>query len=128
MRNGTQFNLVPFDSQYHLWRPGLVEMDDEIREDALRFVEALTAGGMTNIYDTLITALRDPEVNTLYFLSDGAPTMGEVVDPDAILAKVRELNEVRKVKIHTIGFHLDPVAKVLMRRLAQENHGSFVER
>ena len=128
LRNGTQFNLVPFDSQYHLWRPGLVEMDDEIREDALRFVEALTAGGMTNIYDTLITALRDPEVNTLYFLSDGAPTMGEVVDPDAILAKVRELNEVRKVKIHTIGFHLDPVAKVLMRRLAQENHGSFVER
>lgn len=128
LRNGTQFNLVPFDSQYHLWRPALVEMDDEIREDALAFVEALTPGGMTNIYDTLMTTLKDPEVNTLYFLSDGAPTMGEIVDPDAILEKVRELNEIRKIKIHTIGFHLDPVATVLMRRLAEENYGTFVER
>ena len=128
LKNGTQFNLIPFDSMYTPWRPILVEMSDELREEALGFVSNLKPGGNTNIYDTLMSALEDPDVNTIYFLSDGAPTTGRITDPDAILAAVAEANQVRKVKIHTIGFHLDPVAESLMRRLAEQNYGSFVKK
>lgn len=128
LRNGTQFNLIQFDSQFHRWQPALVEMSDEVREEAIAHIDSLKPGGMTNVYDTLEAALSDPKVNTVYFLSDGAPTNGRVTDPDEILGRIAELNEVRKVKIHTIGFHLDPVARELMRKLAEQNYGSFVPR
>jgi HEAT repeat protein len=126
--DGTQFNIIAFESTFTPWRPGLVEMEDEIRSDAMDYVRSLGPRGMTNVYDTLVSALDDPEVNTIYFLSDGAPTMGKIVEPGGILAAIRARNQQRKVKIHTIGFHLDPAASQLMRLLAEENHGTFVER
>jgi len=128
LRDGTEFNIIAFDSLTAPWQRNLVEMDSEIREQALGYVERLSPGGTTNIFDTLVEALADARVNTIYFLSDGAPTAGSVQDSEEILRRIRELNEIRKVKIHTIGFHLDPNAAELMRRLAEENHGSFVAR
>lgn len=125
---GTQFNIIPFESSYTPWRPALVQMDDEVRLQAIEFVTQLNPRGMTNVYDTLVSALEDIEVNTIYFLSDGAPTMGKITEPQGILDRIRELNSERKVKIHTIGFHLDPGAAALMRKLAEENHGDFVEK
>jgi len=128
LRDGVQFNLIPFDSRVQRYRDCLTEMSEEVRADALDFVASLKPGGMTNVYDSLMTALEDPKVNTVYFLSDGAPTNGKVVDPAEILRHVREANEIRKVKIHTIGFHLAPEAEDLMRKLAEENYGTFVKR
>lgn len=126
--SGTQFNIIPFESSFTPWRPALVQMDDDVRLQAIEFVKQLNPRGMTNVFDTLASALEDPEVNTIYFLSDGAPTMGKITEPQGILDQIRELNAERKVKIHTIGFHLDPGAASLMRRLAEENHGDFVEK
>ncbi|MDE0959337.1 MAG: HEAT repeat domain-containing protein [Planctomycetota bacterium] len=126
--NGTQFNIIAFESTFTPWRPALVEMEEGIRSDAMDYVRSLGPRGMTNVYDTLVSAFDDPDVNTIYFLSDGSPTMGKIVEPGGILAAIRSLNQQRKVKIHTIGFHLDPAASQLMRLLAEENHGTFVER
>ena len=125
---GTQFNIIPFESSFTPWRPALVQMDEDVRLQSIEFVKQLNPRGMTNVFDTLASALEDPEVNTIYFLSDGAPTMGKITEPQGILDRIRELNAERKVKIHTIGFHLDPGAASLMRRLAEENHGDFVEK
>ncbi len=125
---GTQFNLISFDSIFQPWQASLIEMSDESREEAQAYIQGLKPGGMTNIYDTLMKALEDPSVNTIFFLSDGAPTSGKITDSAAILAAVREANEIRKVKINTIGFHLEPAAEELMRKLAEENYGTFVPR
>jgi len=126
--DGTQFNIIPFESSFTPWRPALVQMDDQVRSMSIEFVQQLKPRGMTNVFDTLVSALEDPEVNTIYFLSDGSPTMGKITEPQGILSEIKALNADRKVKIHTIGFHLDPGAAQLMRRLAEENHGDFVER
>ncbi|MFQ5654201.1 MAG: HEAT repeat domain-containing protein [Planctomycetota bacterium] len=128
LRRGTDFNLITFSGAFTLWKPHLVEMTEGIREEAVAFTRSLSPGGMTNVYDTLKAALKDPQVNTIYFLSDGSPTMGTFTDTETILEKVAEANQLRKVKIHTIGFHLDPQAEELMRRLAEENFGSFVKK
>jgi hypothetical protein len=128
LKNGTQFNLILFDTQVKRWNPELTVMSDEIREEAIAFVKDIDPGGMTNVFDAVMTAIADPKVNTIYFLSDGAPTSGKVTAPEQILELVRAENEIRKVKIHTIGFHLAPDAEDLMRRLAEENLGSFVKR
>jgi hypothetical protein len=128
LKVGVQFNLIPFDSKVDRYRDALTEMTEEVREDVLEYVAGLKPGGQTNIYDSLMTAFEDEKVNTVYFMSDGAPTNGKYVVPAEILQHVREANEIRKVKIHTIGIHLSPEAEDLMRKIAEENYGTFIKK
>jgi Mg-chelatase subunit ChlD len=92
--------------------------------------------GKTNTYGALMAGLDiaapgetdkdyEVEVDTIFFLSDGRPTHGELVDVDDILTKVNEANELRKVVIHTIA--LGEFQKSFMERLAKENGGVFVD-
>ncbi len=128
LKKGTEFNVIQFSGSFTPWRGELTPMSDESREESIEFVQMMTPGGMTNVYETLIYALEDPKVNTIYFLSDGAPTMGTYTDTQTILEKVAEKNQARKVKIHTIGFHLKPEEEELMRQLAEQNYGHFVQK
>jgi len=93
--------------------------------------------GKTNTHGALMTALgvkpgartgdRDyaTTVDTIFFLSDGRPTVGDYVDPDDILREVAAVNELRKVVIHTIA--IGEFQKDFMRRMAEENGGVFVD-
>ncbi|MBN1420406.1 MAG: HEAT repeat domain-containing protein [Planctomycetes bacterium] len=128
MRNGVRFNLIPFNSVYRTWREALVPKDPRILEDAIGFVDGLQPMGMTNVYDTIVRAMSDREVDTIYFLSDGAPTAGTILDPKEIQRRIRELNRLKRIRIHTIGFHLKPNEEELMRGLAEDNDGIFVSR
>lgn len=65
------------------------------------------------------------DVDTVFFLSDGEPSVGEYVDPDDILREVVEANELRKVVIHS--FALGQFRKTFMERLAQLSGGTFVD-
>ncbi|MHC4892396.1 MAG: HEAT repeat domain-containing protein [Planctomycetota bacterium] len=64
-------------------------------------------------------------VDTIFFLSDGVPSVGEFIDPDDILREVRKVNALRKVVIHTLA--LGQFRKTFMERLAAENGGSFAD-
>ena len=91
--------------------------------------------GRTNTWGALSWALamdleakRDPyllEVDTIFFLSDGRPTHGKIVDIEDILKGVREANDLRKVVLHTIA--IGEFQKTFMMRLAQNNGGVFVD-
>jgi len=128
MRDGVRFNLIPFNSMFRTWREALVPKDPNVLQDAIGFIDGLQPMGMTNVYDTLVRAMSDREVDTLYLLSDGAPTAGSVLDPKEIRRRIRELNRLKRIRIHTIGFNLKPHEEELMRGLADENDGVFVSR
>ncbi len=93
--------------------------------------------GKTNTYGVLMRALDveggrgsqdeayEVAVDTIFFLSDGRPTVGELVDPDDILREVQIANELRKVVIHTIA--LGEFQKEFMKTLARQNNGQFVD-
>jgi hypothetical protein len=93
--------------------------------------------GKTNTYGALMAALNvtggpktgdksyTVDVDTIFFLSDGRPTVGEFVDPDDILREIRAANELRKVKIHTIA--IGEFQKDFMRKIAEQNGGTFVD-
>ena len=92
--------------------------------------------GKTNTYGVLKEALGaagrgtkdkyyEVEVDTIFFLSDGRPTAGELVDPDDILREVRKANQLRKVVIHTIA--IGEFQKNFMKTLARESGGVFVD-
>ncbi|MGE3165132.1 MAG: HEAT repeat domain-containing protein [Planctomycetota bacterium] len=128
IKNGTQFNIIKFSGLFTPWQQQLVAMNEAVRSESMDFVKALSPGGETNVFDSLMFALDLKDVNTIYFLSDGAPTAGTVTDSKQILEKVAEANRVKKVKLYTIGFHLTPEAEELMQNLAEQNYGRFVKR
>ncbi|MBK9385172.1 MAG: HEAT repeat domain-containing protein [Planctomycetes bacterium] len=136
---GGWFNLVFYSDEVRTWKRKMTEMSDEVRAEVRGYVEAeIKPEGSTNIHGGLAAAFDlagigardryyDSEVDTIYFLSDGHPTSGEMLDREQILEYVRRRNALSKIVIHTIGMGEDHDA-ILMRRLAEENGGKYVSR
>jgi len=96
----------------------------EQRDDAIRWVRELTAGGGTDINRALLETLAgvDPERPTiLIFLTDGQPTEGEV-EMDRILANFAAETQ-PNVRLFAFGVG-DDVNTVLLDTLAQEQRGT----
>lgn len=135
---GATFNVVFYASDVWTWQDNLVEMTSDTRSDALRMIEELNGVGGTNIYGALGTALelagadsddewKEPEIDTIFFLSDGRASVGLTTDSDEILSHVRDLNASTGIVIHTIGLSGAQDA-YLLRSLAEQNGGKYVAR
>ncbi len=95
--------------------------------------------GKTNFYDALMAALDSKAavtgydtnlgstVDTIFFLSDGDPTAGPMTENERILAEVRRVNSLRKIVINTINIGKNERGKILMKQIAAENGGTFLD-
>ena len=140
--DGALINLVVFSDEVRIWRlegsrPALVKLDDEARDDLLgTFLDSLRPVGSTNLHGALNAALDfggrglfdkyyAAGFDTLYVISDGAPTAGAIVDKDEIRRVVREANQLRKVAINCITFG-DKNDTDFLRGMAEENGGRHI--
>jgi HEAT repeat protein len=133
----TRFNVVTYSDDAAAWQDALTTASRGHVRRAVDFVRALRPDNGTNTHAALARAFQDPEVDTVFFLSDGHPSVGVVTDPDLILLAVREWNRLRRVKVHAIALlrgeppaafagREDPErAERFMRSLAAENDGIF---
>ena len=97
--------------------------------------------GKTNTYSALMRAFdldpakgmvltgrgdkKPPKLDTIYFLTDGRPSIGKYVDTDDILREVKKINDVRGVVIHAIS--IGEFEATFMKQLAAQNGGVFVD-
>ena len=140
--DGALVNLIVFSDEVRIWRqegnrPALVKLDDVARDDLLgNFLDTLRPDGPTNLYDALDKALDfggrglhdkyyAAGFDTLYVITDGAPTAGAVVDKDEIRRRVRETNQLRRIAIHCITFG-DKNDTDFLGPLATENGGRHI--
>ena len=140
--DGALVNLIVFSDGVRVWRqdgarPALVKLDDAARDDLLgSFLDSLRPNGPTNLYDALDTALDfggrglhdkyyAAGFDTLYVITDGAPTAGAVTDKDEIRRRVRETNRLRRIAIHCITFG-DKNDTDFLAPLAAENGGRHI--
>lgn len=135
----TRFNVLTYSDEVRTWRPRLADAKPANVRTALAYIARQKPDNGTNSYAALAAAFRDPDVDTIFFLTDGHPTTGELIDPDLILAAVRSWNRYRHVRLHTIALMRgapppafagkeDPrTASAFMQRLAEENDGRFRE-
>ena len=65
------------------------------------------------------------KLDTVYFLSDGRPSVGRLVDTREILDEVRSHNAVFRIVFHAIA--IGEFQKAFLRDLAQQNGGVFVD-
>ena len=138
LQPGARFNLICYASDVWAWKDDLVEMKDDTRAQVLEYVGALRAVGATNIFGALQAALDmagasggdewpAPEIDTIFLLTDGHPSVGVTMDTDEILAQVRDRNRSSGIVIHTIGLGGAQDA-YLLGKLAEENGGTYVAR
>ncbi|MGE0144859.1 MAG: HEAT repeat domain-containing protein [Planctomycetota bacterium] len=141
--DGSYFNIVVFSDEVRVWRPTregypeLVRLDDNTRDELLgSFLDNLAPRGPTNLHDALELAigfagrgLTDKHYalgfDTVYVLSDGAPSYGKVTDKDEIRRRVRESNRLKRLTIHSVTFG-DRNDTDFLRLLAEENGGRHV--
>jgi len=119
-----RFAIVDFDSSVSTYAPELRPASQ--RAEARRYVQALSAGGSTDLDGALQRAFDLADVSSgrpqiILFLTDGLPTVGET-DPARILARVRERSH-ENVRLFTFGVGYD-VNSALLDALAGENHGA----
>ncbi|MBL8752970.1 MAG: HEAT repeat domain-containing protein [Planctomycetes bacterium] len=69
-------------------------------------------------------AIKRP-LDTVYFLSDGRPSVGKLIDTAEILKEVTKHNEVYRMVIHTIA--IGDFQKEFLQQLASQNGGVFVD-
>ena len=118
------FNMIVFSDGVEAWQAAISEKNEETLDDAKAFVQRIHAGGSTNLHGSLALAFEDPDVDTIFVLSDGEPTSGRVVDPGAIRSEVADWNEHRGVVIHCIavGGSLS-----ILEWLAADTGGTYVK-
>jgi len=141
------FNIISFATNIVVWKPKMVKGDMTTKNEAYAFIRDMEAAGGTWTYGVLQEAFRiggmgvldrnyDPTVDTIYFISDGAPTDNDMdkprlVDTQVILDAVHEWNRLGKVVIHTVA--IDPHAGGgtfidFMKKLAHQNDGQYTQR
>ncbi|MDA1265287.1 MAG: HEAT repeat domain-containing protein [Planctomycetota bacterium] len=120
--DGNLFNVIFFEETVKALSRKTLVMNKSNRAKALRFVHEQYAIGSTALYPALQLAFADPLVDTVYLLSDGAPTVGELTDIEEIRAEVARWNAARHVKIHGISMGQD---STLLRWLCEDTGGTY---
>ena len=118
-----RFNIVAFDNVMEKWVDVLNRATGKNKKSAIAWANELKPRGGTNVYGALMDAMDLDDVDTIFFLSDGAPSAGKVTDTDEILRLIRSRNRFERIRIHTIGVQLRGQMKEFMEKLAAENYG-----
>ncbi|HZN38244.1 MAG TPA: VWA domain-containing protein [Planctomycetota bacterium] len=131
------YSLFTFADRAHAWTSVPVKPTPHTMRSLTELLSRLQPKGATNLFDGLATALQLREqrygervttrIDELFVLSDGEPTAGQLKDGDLLLQVVREANRYAKVRINTVFTGVGEGAD-LLRRLAEENGGVFVQR
>lgn len=124
LSDGVHFNMVFFATDVFAWEDRLVTLGKDTREEALEYTERQRAAGSTAVYDALALAFEDESIDTIFLLTDGAPSAGSIVDPQDIRETIARMNAVRHIRIHCISIGQ---RSGLLRNLAADSGGEYRE-
>jgi hypothetical protein len=119
-----EFTIVAFSDAAVPWRRTPVPADEANKQAAVRFVAGLVPGGLTASFDALEAAFSF-DVEAVYFLSDGEPTRGRIVDPGEIARFVTAANRGRRLSVYTIGIMPEQPLAAFLEVLAADNFGVY---
>ena len=118
----TMVNIIFFNVGPIPWKSSLQPLRGRGRQEAIAFVNNLDCKLKTNIYDSLVLALKDRKADTLFLLSDGKPIGGTFTKPADILREIGAKNRVRGAKINCISFGQETP---FLKQLAKQNGGVY---
>lgn len=121
------FNIFAYNSDVLPFMSELVQAEDVNKRAARNFGYRLTPEKKTASYDALYSGLRaDPNLEAMYFLSDGEPTAGRIVDMPSIVNSITAENALQRTSIFTLGIDARGAHEEFLQELARRNYGKFV--
>ncbi len=125
MDDAARLNVIFFQSGVWQWEKRMQRVSRAtLARLKLVLAERKPAGG-TYLYDGIEAALADDEVETIFVLSDGAPSGGKFTGMSDILREVRRLNQLRRATVHCVSIGED---SALLKSIAAANGGDYVRR
>lgn len=133
------FNIYFFNDAWSKWQEKMVPADANWKNEAYTFIDKQSANNQTNLWDPLEDALKSAgmgisdkhyasALDTIFILSDGAPYPPDVyVNSEEILRRVKEMNPLKKVKIHCIGIGKS-ANEFLLKGISQATGGTYIMR
>ncbi|WP_144059011.1 VWA domain-containing protein [Rhodopirellula sp. SWK7] len=123
-----EFSIMLFDTYVQTWKKDLLPATDDNKRQAIAFVERIALGDKTNTHGVLSDALGfHDQLEVVFVLTDGQPTFGKVMRPDAILQDIVGRNRMRHLKFHAIGVGVSPMTGEFLKTLAERTGGEFRE-
>ena len=122
-----QFNLIPYADEPRPWKSELVPASAKNVEKALHWFEALTLTGKGNLWDALMLALEDPQVDNLVVLTDGSPSGGQRWNLELMSSLFAERNRFRRVVLDALLVDCKPYLVPMWKALCGEAGGRVVE-
>jgi hypothetical protein len=125
------FNIVIYDECLQSWKRGRQQASQSNKIDAMAWIDGITPWGWTNTGGATALALADADNATVLVLSDGAPNFLDCAqsyfgDYETHRSLIRSSNQQAAV-IHTFGIGLDAQTRDFLRRVAEDNGGTFRE-
>jgi HEAT repeat protein len=135
-----KFNIITFSTDLKVYSPTkMLVATKAVKAQAVAFAEKLEPDAGTNIHDALEKAFElagagpnkadanfKDGVDTIFFMTDGMPTVGKSTDGVKIADLVKKWNAIRRIRIHCVG--VGTHAEDLLKRLADESGGTYVKR
>lgn len=124
-----KFELILFSTKVKPWMGRMVPATSNNKQKAIQVLENLVPEDKTNTWGAIVSAfdLMDNErksygagPDTMYLVTDGAPSVGDIVDPDEIYEATMQLWKVAQIRIHCIGIGVN---LKFMRKLCRKTGG-----
>lgn len=128
-----RFAVVWFGTAAGTWRARTLAGSETEKRALARWCQEVDGKGQTNAYDGLAEGFRfarrgagRPQIDTLFFLTDGRATGGPFIRTSDLLGELRAWARIERVRIHGIGIgESDPA---LLQGLAALTGGRYVHR
>jgi hypothetical protein len=124
-------NVVLFDDEAETLFPSATRFGAAARERVKTTLLTRLPRGRTALYDGIALALRDPDVDTVIVLSDGAPSAGQFFTKSDVRAEVARANRWRRARIDVVSVGGEETSKrwsTLLKDIAGDSGGKFVNR
>lgn len=127
----TRVNVIPFGTEPDPYKRRLFRLTPGSHKGILKHLRGHPSDGRTNLFDSLVAALDDTDVDTLVVVTDGAPSEGAETTRTGILQSLERRNRHRLVRIHTVEIGAERTSKRwrgFLEELAAAHDGTYLAR
>mmetsp|Transcript_27664 Transcript_27664/g.24328 ORF Transcript_27664/g.24328 Transcript_27664/m.24328 type:complete len:441 (-) Transcript_27664:195-1517(-) len=125
------FNILGYADNVMYWSKELKDANPENVGSAIKYARSLKVCGGTNIHDALKEAFAIPDIQAVFFLTDGMPSVG-ITDRNTIVNHVKEWSSKNGTIVNSIAFLMGnfqyddkPGSRTFMRQLADVTGGTY---
>lgn len=122
----TEFAIMFYETNVRVWRKELLYANEKNKLEAIAFIRKLGFGDRTNTYGALRQSLSfDNDLESVFLLTDGRPTIGATVETEKILSDILGRNRFRHLNFNTIGIAVNPTTEAFLKQLAVGSGGEY---